>query len=90
MAGNNMLRTYQDAVAGAASGIGRALAEELARRGAEVVLADLPAESAEEAAAGIRARGGKAAADSSVRRLSRRRGRRCGCRRGWSSCHPAR
>jgi NAD(P)-dependent dehydrogenase (short-subunit alcohol dehydrogenase family) len=66
MADNNMLRTYRDAVAivtGAASGIGRALSEELARRGAEVVLADLQAELAEEVAAGIRARGGKAAAE---------------------------
>jgi NAD(P)-dependent dehydrogenase (short-subunit alcohol dehydrogenase family) len=59
------LRTYQGAVAiitGGASGIGRALGEELARRGAEVVLADLQADGAAEAAAHIRANGGKARA----------------------------
>ncbi len=59
------LRTYVGAVAvvtGAASGIGRALAEELARRGGDVVLADLQDELAAEVAAGIRATGGQARA----------------------------
>ena len=59
------LRTYDGAVTvvtGAASGIGRSLAEELARRGSEVVLADLQIELAEEAAAAIRATGKKAQA----------------------------
>jgi NAD(P)-dependent dehydrogenase (short-subunit alcohol dehydrogenase family) len=59
------LRTYQNAVAiitGGASGIGRALAEELARQGAEVVLADLQVELAEEVAAKIGSVGGKARA----------------------------
>ena len=44
------LRVFDGAVAiitGAASGIGRALSEELARRGASVVLADVQAEAAE-------------------------------------------
>jgi NAD(P)-dependent dehydrogenase (short-subunit alcohol dehydrogenase family) len=66
MSDHTMLRTYRDAVAvvtGGASGIGLALAEELSRRGAEVVVTDLQAELAEEVAAGIRARGGKATAD---------------------------
>jgi NAD(P)-dependent dehydrogenase (short-subunit alcohol dehydrogenase family) len=45
-------------VTGAASGIGRACAEVLAREGAVVVLTDLQA--GEEVAAGIRAKGGKA------------------------------
>ena len=61
------LRTYQDAVAvvtGGASGLGRALADELARRGAEVVVADLQTELAEEAAATIRAAGGRAVAET--------------------------
>ncbi|MEW6689335.1 MAG: SDR family oxidoreductase [Pseudomonadota bacterium] len=49
-------------VTGAASGIGRALAEELAAAGVEVVLADRQVELAQEAAAGIRARGGAATA----------------------------
>ncbi|MBN1653472.1 MAG: SDR family oxidoreductase [Deltaproteobacteria bacterium] len=57
------LRIYQGAVAfitGAASGIGRALAEQLARRGSEVVLADLQNALAEEVAEQIRSAGGKA------------------------------
>jgi NAD(P)-dependent dehydrogenase (short-subunit alcohol dehydrogenase family) len=59
------LRTYQGAVAiitGGASGIGSALGEALVQRGAEVVLADLQSELAEEVAAKLRADGGKAAA----------------------------
>lgn len=49
-------------VTGGASGIGRALSEELAKRGCEVVLADLQIELAEEVALGIRVSGGKAEA----------------------------
>src|SRR5260370_36824323 len=49
-------------VRGGASGIGRALSETLARRGATVVLADLQVECAQEVAAAIRASGGNAAA----------------------------
>jgi len=63
---NESLRTFEGAVAivtGGASGIGRALAEALARRGARVVVADLQAELAEEAAARIRANGGQATAE---------------------------
>lgn len=62
---NNELRTFQGAVAiitGGASGIGRALGEELAARGCEVILADLQLEMAEQVAADIRANGGKASA----------------------------
>jgi NAD(P)-dependent dehydrogenase (short-subunit alcohol dehydrogenase family) len=47
-------------VTGGASGIGAALAAELARGGAEVVLADRQVELAGEVAAAIRARGGRA------------------------------
>ena len=50
------LRTYENAVAiitGGASGIGKALGEELAARGCEVVLADLQLEMAEKVAAKI-------------------------------------
>jgi NAD(P)-dependent dehydrogenase (short-subunit alcohol dehydrogenase family) len=65
MASNNRIRIFDRATAiitGGASGIGRALAEALARRGCEVVLADLQFELAEEVASGIRASGGKAEA----------------------------
>jgi NAD(P)-dependent dehydrogenase (short-subunit alcohol dehydrogenase family) len=49
-------------ITGGASGIGRAIGEELARRGADVVLADIQAELVESVAAGIRDKGGKATA----------------------------
>lgn len=49
-------------VTGGASGIGKALAEELAARGAEVVVADRQAAMAEEVARGIRGKGGRASA----------------------------
>jgi NAD(P)-dependent dehydrogenase (short-subunit alcohol dehydrogenase family) len=59
-------------VTGAASGIGRALAEALAARGAPVTLADRQAELAEEVAGGIRRRGGSAdAAELDVRDAAR-------------------
>lgn len=47
-------------VTGGASGIGKAIGEELAGRGCEVVLADRQLELAEEVARGIRDRGGRA------------------------------
>src|SRR5262245_53939037 len=59
------LRTYRGAVAivtGGASGIGRALGEALARRGARVVLADRQIDLARQVAAGIVAAGGNACA----------------------------
>jgi NAD(P)-dependent dehydrogenase (short-subunit alcohol dehydrogenase family) len=59
----NNLRIFKGAIAivtGGASGIGRALAEELARRGSEVILADLQYELAQEVASRISAAGGKA------------------------------
>jgi NAD(P)-dependent dehydrogenase (short-subunit alcohol dehydrogenase family) len=59
-------------VTGAASGIGRALSEELAARGVGVVLADRQLDLAEEVAAGVRARGGAAGAvDLDVRDAGR-------------------
>jgi NAD(P)-dependent dehydrogenase (short-subunit alcohol dehydrogenase family) len=62
---NKAIRIFEEATAiitGGASGIGRALAEELAKRGGEVVLADLQIELAEEAAREIRLAGGQATA----------------------------
>jgi NAD(P)-dependent dehydrogenase (short-subunit alcohol dehydrogenase family) len=62
---NKKIRIFDGATAivtGAASGIGRALAVELTKRGCEVVLADLQADLAEEVVSGIRASGGKAKA----------------------------
>jgi NAD(P)-dependent dehydrogenase (short-subunit alcohol dehydrogenase family) len=59
------LRIFEGAVAivtGGASGIGQALAEALARRGATVVLADLQIDKACKLAASIQAAGGKSAA----------------------------
>ncbi len=53
---NGTIRVFRDATAivtGGASGIGRALAEELAKRGCEVVLADRQIRLAEEVASGI-------------------------------------
>jgi NAD(P)-dependent dehydrogenase (short-subunit alcohol dehydrogenase family) len=65
MNSKNSLRVFQGAVAvltGGASGIGRALAEALVRRGATVVLADRQIDLAREVAAGIRSGGGQATA----------------------------
>jgi NAD(P)-dependent dehydrogenase (short-subunit alcohol dehydrogenase family) len=59
---NKAIRIFDGATAivtGGASGIGRALTEELARRGCEVVLADLQIELAEEVASEINVSGGK-------------------------------
>jgi NAD(P)-dependent dehydrogenase (short-subunit alcohol dehydrogenase family) len=65
MSSQNSLRAFAGAVAivtGGASGIGRALAEALARRGATVVIFDLQGDLADEVAAGIRSAGGQATA----------------------------
>ena len=66
MKSDGAIRVFSGATAivtGGASGIGRALAEELAKRGCEVVLADRQIELAEEVASGIRTLvGGKATA----------------------------
>ncbi len=62
---NSPLRIFDGAVAiitGGASGIGRALSEALGQRGACVVVADRQIALAQEAAAGIRERGGKVSA----------------------------
>jgi len=59
------IRIYNGATAiitDGASGIGQAIAKELAKRGCEVVLADLQLELAQKVAAGIQAAGGKATA----------------------------
>jgi NAD(P)-dependent dehydrogenase (short-subunit alcohol dehydrogenase family) len=63
---DNSLRTFEGAVAlvmGGASGIGRALGEALARRGARVLLADLQVDLAKEVAARIRENGSQATAE---------------------------
>lgn len=62
---NDSLRTFTRAVAivtGGASGIGRALSEDLARRGAHVVLADRQIDRAQEVAQGIHTGWGTATA----------------------------
>jgi NAD(P)-dependent dehydrogenase (short-subunit alcohol dehydrogenase family) len=65
MLSNKTIRIFEGATAivtGGASGIGRALAVGLAKRGSEVVLADLQIELAEEVASEINLSGGKAKA----------------------------
>jgi NAD(P)-dependent dehydrogenase (short-subunit alcohol dehydrogenase family) len=65
IAPNRSLREFEGAsaiVTGGASGIGRALGEQLASRGSTVCLVDRQIDMAEEAAAEIRAGGGKATA----------------------------
>ena len=65
MESRKTIRIFNDATAivtGGASGIGRALAEELARRGCEVVLADMQIAKAQEVATQIQAFGGRAKA----------------------------
>jgi NAD(P)-dependent dehydrogenase (short-subunit alcohol dehydrogenase family) len=65
MESKKTIRVFDGATAivtGGASGIGRALTEELAKRGCEVVLADLQIELAEKVASEIHASGGKAQA----------------------------
>jgi NAD(P)-dependent dehydrogenase (short-subunit alcohol dehydrogenase family) len=62
MESDKTIRIFDGATAiitGGASGIGRAITEELAKRGCEVVLVDLQIELAEEVASAIRSAGGK-------------------------------
>src|SRR5262249_42454150 len=63
---DSLLRKFAGAVAivtGGGSGIGRAVGEALARRGARVILADLQIDLAEDVAARIRTAGGQATAE---------------------------
>jgi short-subunit dehydrogenase len=65
MPSNNKIRIFNEATAivtGGASGIGKALARELAKRGCDVVLADRQIRLAEEVASEISASGGQATA----------------------------
>jgi NAD(P)-dependent dehydrogenase (short-subunit alcohol dehydrogenase family) len=65
MQSNKAIRIFSGATAivtGGASGIGRALAEELAKRGGELILADLQIDLAEKVASEIQASGGRAKA----------------------------
>lgn len=65
MAASETIRIFDGGVAiitGGASGIGAALARELAKRGCEVVLADRQIDLAEEVASNVRDAGGKASA----------------------------
>ena len=65
MESKKAIRIFNNATAivtGGASGIGKALAEELARRGCEVVLADLQIEKAQDVAKLIQHSGGRAKA----------------------------
>lgn len=60
---SQQLRIYKEAtvvITGGASGIGRAMAKEVAKRGGYVILADLQLELAQEVAEAIRQAGGKA------------------------------
>lgn len=60
-----MIRIFDTATAivtGGASGIGRALSEELSQRGCEVVIADIQEELAEQVASNLRQKGRKATA----------------------------
>ena len=61
-----MIRTFNEAVAivtGGASGIGRALSEELSKRGCDVIIADIQEDLAQQVASSIRETGGKAWAE---------------------------
>jgi len=86
--GPDAVRAFEGAVAiitGGASGIGKALAEALAERGCEVVVADLQTELAEDTAGALRARGSRATAShldvtdfAAVSRLVQETVRQCG------------
>jgi NAD(P)-dependent dehydrogenase (short-subunit alcohol dehydrogenase family) len=79
MSSKKTIRIFNGATAivtGGASGIGRAFAKELAKRGCEVVLADQQIQLAEEVASEICALGGKSSArEVDVILLYRRGGR---------------